>query len=356
VVAEDVLVSVPIADGFVVVTMPEGAETVNGRVQFTIPQIPLGESVNTVISLESPASYVDTLITGYYAESDDLVRAYGSLQILTMSGGSISIATARALAGSTVSIEGVAVMYAGGLYAGSTGTKFYIEDETGGVQIFAPGGIDDVQIAIGDRVRVTGVVTPYRDSIEIIPDDFMADIEILEQGVAWESSVIPIADYSADDEVIGRLNTIEGTAVRIEEFAYSYEIDIADEVGNITLLYIDKLTGVSAEAYEVGSQYRVTGISEYYSGRYQIYPRLQGDIAEVFPPVLAVVLTAPNSIPVDDVMDITITVHNYTDEPMTNIQIHTNPPEGATLGEILDGGILESGTIFWHIDELAGAG
>jgi predicted extracellular nuclease len=349
-------ISIPIATHFELFSMPDGAELTDGRLMWNIPQMAANGSQTAEIRLRSPFSYIDTLIKGAFATTDGYVITFAPLKMVAMAGGSVPIATARTLEGSTVSIEGVATMYTGGLYAGSTGTKFYIEDETGGVQVFVPGGLDELQVTIGDRLRVTGVVTLYRDSIEVIPDDFSTDIELIEQGAAWEATTIPIAEYQLDDEVIGRLTTIEGTAVRIEEFTYSYEMDIADEAGNITLLYIDKLTGVSAEPYDVGSQYQVTGISEYYSGRYQIYPRLQGDISEQFPPILKIDLDAPNNVFVAGEMDVTITVQNYTDETMTNVQIRTSLPQGAVLSEILDGGVLESGTIVWNVEELSADG
>ena len=352
----NITISIPIASHFELLSLPDGAEMVDGRFIWNITEMAANDSQTAEIGLKSPFSYIDTLIKGSSATADGVITTFAPLTTIAMAGGSVPIATARTLEGSTVSIEGVATMYTGGLYAGSTGTKFYIEDETGGVQVFAPGGLEELHIAIGDRVRVTGEVTLYRDSIEVIPDDFSADIELIEQGAAWEPTTIPIAEYQLDDAVIGRLTAIEGTAVRIEEFTYSYEMDIADEEGNITLLYIDKLTGVSAEPYDVGSHYRVTGISEYYSGRYQIYPRLQTDIAEIFPPILLITLDAPNNVYEGGEMDVTITVHNYTSEAMSNLQIRTTPPEGAALLAVLDEGVLESGTIFWNIAELAGDG
>ncbi|MCP4419115.1 MAG: hypothetical protein GY805_21070, partial [Chloroflexi bacterium] len=352
----NITVSIPIAPYFELLVLSNGAELANGRLSWNIPELAANASQTAEIRLNSPFTYVDTLLKGSFVAADGRLTTFGPVQLIAMAGGSVPIGTARTLEGSTVSIEGVATMHTGGLYAGSTGTKFYIEDETGGVQVFVPGGIDDVQVTIGDRIRATGVVTLYRDSIEVIPDDFSTDIELIESGATWESTTIPIADYQLDDEIIGLLTTIEGTAVRIEEFSYSYEMDIADAEGNITLLYIDKLTGVSAEPYDIGNQYSVTGISEYYSGRYQIYPRLQTDIAEIFPPILTIDLDAPNNVSEAGEMDVTITVHNYTSETMSNVQIRTNPPQGAVLAEILDDGVLESGTIFWNIAELAADG
>ena len=181
-----VKVVIPIPDYFAILELPPGAAVEDGKLVWSIGQIAPRDSLSAFITLQSPYTYIDTIFGGYYAEADGRMRVYGPPQIVSVVGGSIPIATARALAGSKVSIEGVTTMYTGGLFAGSTATKFYIEDETGGVQVYVPGGTNDVAVAIGDRVRVTGVVTPYRDSIEIIPSDFTTDIEMLESGVEWE--------------------------------------------------------------------------------------------------------------------------------------------------------------------------
>ncbi|KAA3656799.1 MAG: hypothetical protein DWQ04_30050, partial [Chloroflexi bacterium] len=358
--AEDVFVGVPVSDAFNVLALPDGAVIKNSRIEFVISTIGVGESVTAVAQIESPATYLDTIIGGYYAESDNLLRAYGPLQMLTMSGGSIPIATARTLEGNTVSVEGVAVMYTGGFYAGSTSTKFYIEDESGGVQVYVPGGIDDVAISIGDRVQVTGEVTYYRDTVEVVPNDFVSDIEVVEQGAEWEPTAIAIDDYKVDDDVIGRLTTIAGTAVRIEEFTYSYEMDIADETGNIITLYIDKLTGISTEIYDVGSQYSVTGISEFYSGRYQIYPRVQDDIQQVFPPELLVSQSGPLSVLPGEEVVFEITAVNHTDSLLTNVVITAVSPASTEISTISEGGEIQNndGTVgmTWMVPELAANG
>ena len=86
---------------------------------------------------------------------------------MTVAGGAIPIATARTLKGETVTIEGIANMYTDGFYAGSTGTKFYLQDGTGGIQAYCPGGKDLVHVSVGDRVRATA--TRLRSYLLSIP-------------------------------------------------------------------------------------------------------------------------------------------------------------------------------------------
>ena len=104
--------------------------------------------------LRSPWNYGSFSLAGYYVESADWVmRMYGAPVPVTIAGGAIPIGTARALVGKKVTVEGIATMYTGGYYAGSTGTKFYLEDETGGIQVYCAEGKDAVHVKIGDRVR-----------------------------------------------------------------------------------------------------------------------------------------------------------------------------------------------------------
>ncbi|MFQ5437128.1 MAG: lamin tail domain-containing protein, partial [Anaerolineae bacterium] len=132
----DVLVSAPVSANFVVAEMPEGAELADGRVQWTIPQIEADGSATAVVSLQAPYTYVDTLMHNAFAQADGLLAVFAPPQTITMAGGAIPIANARELVGSTVSVEGIATMYTGGFFAGSTGAKFYLEDESGGIQVY----------------------------------------------------------------------------------------------------------------------------------------------------------------------------------------------------------------------------
>ncbi len=352
----DVLVSVPVADHFEVAALPEGVERVNGRVQWTIPQIEVDGRATAVISLQSPYTYVDTLMHSAFAQADGLLAAYAPPRLITMAGGAIPIAAARELVGSVVSVEGIATMYTGGFYAGSTGTKFYLEDETGGIQVYVPGGKGRVNIGIGDRVRATGTIEVYRDSLELIPDVALTDVEVITAGeMDWPATEISLTASQSDDAVLGRLNRVSGTAVRIDEFSFSYEIDLMDEAGNVTLVYIEKDTGITAEPLELGKQYQVTGISEFYSNARQIKPRLQSDIAEIFPPELMIGLTAANNVLPGEIIEYAIAVFNYTDAPLTNVRVMAVAPEIAEI-VALNEGVAADGVIEWLIDELAADG
>lgn len=327
----EVLVSLPLAEGFLEVNLPPGAELVNGRVTWKIDGIDAGETHSDVLMLSAPFVNVDTYVGGYYAETPNLARAYGPPQILQMADSAIPIAVARSLPeGSEVTVEGVVTMYPGGFFAGSSSAKFYVEDETGGVQIFADGGRFDVAVNLGDLVRVNGRTELFRDSLEVIPEDNLTDIELLESpGPVPEPTEITIEDNETDDAVLGRLNVVEGTARRIDELTYHYEIDLEDESGYRTLLYIEKDTGVNADGLCVGCNYRVSGISELVSGVRQLKPRLPSDIVEIYPPVLRLEAFAPTNILPGETMPVTITAVNHSGTPMTGVLITTEMADGS---------------------------
>ncbi|MFN2189118.1 MAG: lamin tail domain-containing protein, partial [Candidatus Promineifilaceae bacterium] len=353
--ASGVIASIPVPPGYGVIELPDGAREVDSRIEWPVGDLPDGESTIGNILLRSPFTYSDALVRGYYVEADAVPAVFGPLRYVSVAGGSIPVVNARELVGNIVTVEGTATMYTGGFFAGTTGTKFYMEDETGGIQVYVPGGAGLVDVSIGDRVRVTGEIEPYRDSLELVPGDIPADIEILEPGAAEPApSPITVADNERNDAVIGMLNVIEGTVTQIEELTYDYQLQLMDESGESTLVLIEKQTGVTAEPLDVGQQYKITGISEYYSGAKQIKPRLQSDLEQVFPPVLMLELKAANSVLPGEVLTYTITATNHKPEELTDVHIVANLPEleREFLYLLLDGGYELDEELVWIIDKL----
>jgi uncharacterized repeat protein (TIGR01451 family) len=355
----DVRVLFPIPADFNVISLPTGGSQSDGWIEWTITELAVGATATDIITLQSAWTYLTTLVRGCYVEASDWpLRTYGPPLPLAIEGGAIPIGTARTLKGETVTIEGIATMYTGGFYSGSTGTKFYLEDETGGIQVYCPGGMGLVNVDVGDRVRVTGGIEVYRDSMEIVPNTYPDDVEVIERGgTEWEARPITLQAAGSDESLLGRLVVVEGTAGRVQEFTYSYEIDLLDDQGFILLVYIEKDTGVSVEPLEAGKSYRMIGISEIYDGTWQLKPRLQTDLVEIFPSELMLEMSARNSALPGEMITYTLTAYNHTDAPLTNVRIVATPPtEGAFVAEVLDGGEQKGTAIIWVIPELAGEG
>jgi uncharacterized repeat protein (TIGR01451 family) len=352
----DVRVVAPIPAGFEVLSTPEGGSHADGWFEWILGELAEGATETGTIRLQSPWTYLSTRIQGAYVEAADWpMRTYSPLASLAVEGGAIPIATARTLTGKTVTVEGVAGMYTDGFYAGTTGTKFYLQDPTGGIQVYCPGGMGLVEVQVGDWVRVTGGIEIYRDSVEIVPSTYPDDVEVIEGG-GHEPEPTPatLRQATSDASLLGQLVVVEGTATRSEEFTYSYEVDLMDDQGELALVYIDKITGVTAEPLDLGKRYRVTGILELYNGIWEVQPRFQTDLAEIFPPELMLEMRARNSVLPSEIITYTLSATNHTAAPLTSVRIAASPPlEGVSVAEVLDGGNQQGGLLVWTLSELA---
>jgi predicted extracellular nuclease len=247
-------------------------------------------------------------------------------------------------------------IYTGGLYAGS-GVKFYLEDETGGIQVYVPGGSGSVDVPMGAFVRVKGIPQPYRGAIELVPST--SDVLILKQpeaSIPKEPSLRNIDEMLGEKEnFAGELVTISGEVTRVEEFSYSYELDLlqADAVMGV---YVDKLTLINVEAIEVGQYYQITGIAEMLDDEMQIYPRVQDDLVEIQPPAVTMEVDLPVNYSAGENFTLGITVTNYLSESVHDLQLFLEMPEGFTPEDISEGGKLEQGNVTWNLAELSGKG
>ncbi|MDY7079363.1 MAG: lamin tail domain-containing protein [Chloroflexota bacterium] len=329
------------------------------RVQWTLAEMADGDTVSRRVTVEAPQTYATLMARDYSVQASDWPQpALGAPVRTHVEGGIIPIAAARSLSliGKLVTVEGVTTMYTGGYYAGTNNAKFYIQDESGGIQIqcFDDSGTPPV-VVLGERVRVTGEVGVYRNSMQIVPTSNLDDVVILGQEETIPPQEVTVAQAAGNPAVSGRLIVATGQAIRVEEFTYSYEIDLADDQGHIALVYVDKLTGMGLEIeqVEIGHQYTIAGISEMYDDIFQLKPRIPSDIVEVFAPVLAVEANAPHNVLPGETFDYTITVLNHTDVPFTGVVItSTLPAQNGVLAAIKDGGELEDTTLRWAIPTL----
>lgn len=319
------------------------------------------ETVSASITAQAPWTYVTTRIANYYVQAEDWTTpAYGAPVYTSIAGGSIPIETARTLLNKEVAVEGIATMYTGGYYAGGGNTKFYLEGEDAAIQVWIPGGDGEVEVAIGDRVKVQGVPTLYRGTIELIVND-PDNVEILkaaDEDSLWEPAQVSILEVIDGAETLpAHLVQVEGQILRAEEFTYSYEIDLAGEDGNILNLYLDKQTGINLEMVELEDYYAIAGILEVRDGRLQLYPRQQSDLGKIYPPVLTLTLDAPNTVEYDEVFTVTLTATNHTPDRMTGVDISVALPQNVWVEEVLDEGTLMPNNRFrWWIHELDGDG
>ena len=351
-------VELPIPSEFTVIEFPSAITLSEGIAAWTISELSPSAEEMTQITLEVPWTYFTTAFRSYYAHSSvDGTYAFGEPYWISVSSGSVPIGVARSLIGSVATIEGVATMYTGGYYSGGGNVKFYLEDDSGGVQIYVPTGEGALDVPINTTIQARGVMTLYRGAIELIPDT-PGDVEVLALGEAPEATPVTLRLAAHDNENLpGRLVEVEGTASRIEEFSYSYEIDLVDDEGFVLSLYVDKLTEMTTETLEEGRLYQASGIMEIRDGRMQLNPRQQDDLVELFPPVVQISIDAPNTIQSGEIITITINASNHTPEAVEGLQIWAPlNVEGARFVEALDDGEVSADLLKWTVPELPGNG
>ena len=355
----DVELSFTVPASLTVTTASDDGHVEGQSVLWTLGTLAAGETVERVVTVETPATYVSLIAHQLMAQAADWPRPAFSAPVRTqVEGGIMPIGTARALMGANVTVEGIATMYTGGYYAGTNNAKFYIQDETGGIQIqcFDEDGTPPT-IALGDRVQVTGEVGIYLNSMQIVPNDNVAGIVVLEQVEPLPAQELTVEQTLDDPTIVGQYVSATGQAIRIEDFTYSYEIDLADDLGNVLLVYVDKLAllDLAVEGMDVGHQYTVAGVAEMYDDLLQLKPRTADDLLEVFPPVLAVAGDTLVNVPPGATLPYTLTVYNHTDAPFTNIVVTSSlPAENAVLADVSDGGIVEESVLVWTIPSLPG--
>jgi DNA/RNA endonuclease YhcR with UshA esterase domain len=358
--AENVQVEFPVSKELGIV-QAERFNMVGESAFWQVGNLAAGETLNTEIILSAPLTFTTIVTHSYSIFADNFpVRSFGGPIQTVIEGGSIPIQVAKGLLGEEVIVEGISTMYTGAFYAGSGNHKFYIQDETGGVMAYVPGAEGKLDVPIGARVRIRGTIEIYRGAFEIIPAQ-PDHVEILELQ-ADDSSIQPIQlsieqAIKEKGNLAGLLALVEGTVARVEEFAFSFELDMIDEQGQLLTLYIDKGTNISVETVESGHRYRITGIFEIYDKSMDLYPRQQSDLVEVFPPVLLIEANSSNTVEQEGLFTVTITVSNHTPNPLTNLRITASlPSKGARFENILNDGFVSDNMFVWDIPAMGGNG
>jgi predicted extracellular nuclease len=354
--------SSPYRDLHIVVPLPSELDVSPLQADFTlqddiaiwmIDSLPKGESSRAALLLDAPWAYFDLEFSNIHAElPDQSTFVFAETRRVQIEGGTIPIVVARDLIRSEVIVEGIASMYTGGYFAGSGNVKFYMEDQSDGVQVWVPSGEGSLDVPLGARVRVRGQMDLYRGARELVTST-PEDVQILSLEDPPEPLEISIQQAVHDEgELAGRLVSMQGTATRVEEFSYSYEMDLVDDAGNLITLYIDKQTDLSGEAFEAGRQYQATGILENTDDRIQLYPRIAGDLQEVFPPVVRIETDAPITVNRNQDFEITFKIYNNTLEPKSDLELWFEMPPEIQLIRTQEHAETADHEIRWQLPEI----
>lgn len=354
---KDPVLLLPLPDHIYLQAGSTGFNVDGNLLSASVPTLGEGESYQGVIPLEAELTFSEFSIHNVNLQTESWpLPAFSGPVYGEIGGGAIPIATARELIDQEVVVEGTSTMYVGGFYAGS-GAKFYLEDDSAGVQVYVAGAGNSLVVPLGSTVRVRGKITIYRDSIELVPssEDF---VEILESGSdagLKTPAEIEIAQVnSSPEDLPGKLIAVEGRVARIEEFSYSYEIDLFDDSGNLVSLYLDKETGISIEEIEADQYYRMTGIMEILDGNLLLYPRLQSDLVRVYEPGLAIQVHTPTTAVPGEPFEVVYTLNNHSPEPDQNLVISAWVDPQLEVLEVSDQGRYTGSRVIWDRSKVEG--
>ncbi|HEY9076008.1 MAG TPA: endonuclease/exonuclease/phosphatase family protein [Anaerolineaceae bacterium] len=362
---QQVTATIPLPEILKLEALPDGASRAGETLTWIIPTLANQENRMLKLSALAPWTYTTIQIANYFVQAENwLVKGYGGVARMRVEGGVIPINVARSLDGAEVTIEGIATAYTGAYFAGNGNNKFYLTDGTGGIQVQVFGGERVVSVKIGDQVRVRGKISNYRDSMQIAPIRLPDDVKIIAPAVSGQApkpTAVPLKQATEDRQKLpGSLIQVEGAITRVEEFTYSYEIDLAGEQGSLLTMYIDKQTNIGVDTFESGQRLRATGILDGRDAKWMLYPRLQADLEQVYPPEVRLEIQAPNTIAPNGSVTVTLAVYNHMTSPATDLQVSFPIPQNAKVESIQDGGKVEdingNTVASWKIPALAGNG
>lgn len=179
----------------------------------------------------------------------------------------------------------------------TTRTSMYIQDETGGINVYYSGSYIDFNE--GDLVRIKGTILIYNGLTEISPSS-NSDIVLLGRSSAPEPYDIPQGHRLAE-HLEGLLVKVTGT---VANTPYSSGSGKAFTIYSGTApidVYAYNTTGIDLSGVVPGSVYTIYGIvgqydaTEPYTSGYQLLPRFQSDIVSVTPPGTGEELTLKTS-------------------------------------------------------------
>ncbi|WP_284140774.1 5'-nucleotidase C-terminal domain-containing protein [Virgibacillus sp. LDC-1] len=192
--------------------------------------------------------------------------------------GEYSIADARQLAdGTEVIVEGIVLV---DNVAISTGTQFttYIQDATGGINLYNYNQGQLANVQKGDKVRVTGVLDSYRGLKEVVP----TTIEVIDSGLPLPApkslTLAQLQDPAVAETYEGQLVTVNGFINNIptSPAGGGYNVSFIDQDFHGTTLRVMEnaldITQVASDHW-----YDVTAIVSQYDS-YQLIPTEQADI------------------------------------------------------------------------------
>ncbi len=165
----------------------------------------------------------------------------------------------------------------------SAGYRLLLDDGTGSVTVLLWNDLYRAlpapsSLRAGAELEVTGEVSLYRNSLEVIPVR-PRDV-VLRTG---SPSAHPLSIGALADQPLGATVTVEGAVVGAESFQNGFRLTLDDGTGQVVLLLwlsvYDELPDPAG--LQTGAQVRATGELEEYQGQREIVPARGPDVAVI---------------------------------------------------------------------------
>lgn len=180
--------------------------------------------------------------------------------------------------GDTVTVEGI-VTAAQGTFRSD---NMYIQDATSGIQVFNVA--TDVNAALGDRVRVTGLLGVFNDEKQIVRFSTTSPPVVVKIGTATVPTPVVLnctqLNSLADEGELATLQNV--TVTSVPTTGTSYNITVTDASNVTCQVRVDGNVGQSVPRsfWEVGARYNLTGVIGQFRGTAQLKVRGTSDIAK----------------------------------------------------------------------------
>lgn len=210
-------------------------------------------------------------------------------------------------------------------FRGGAGYEFYIQDATGGMNIFSFSDVDNYQATEGDNITVRGEVLQFRGLTEVEPDEIILN----SQG----NAIVPPTDVDAPSEASeSQLIRLTGYSIvdpsewTTGSGGFGFEVVISDGVNNVVMLIdsdteLYNLPAPSGVLDIVGVSNQRSGTSAPFLDGYRIIPCSAADFTpstSINDPVLALqVQVFPN--PATDRLQVNTGDIDFTEWRLVNV-------------------------------------
>jgi hypothetical protein len=244
---------------------------------FELDDIPVGtHDVYVVATTEEIGDVVvcrNPLQASVYRDAQAFVSPIGTVACI------IDIAEAKELDNNELAVVVGTITAEPGVYRAN---NMYIQDETGGIQVF--GVTNTTGLARGDRVEVRGLMGAFNGEIQL---DEQIVVEDLGAGTPITPEVLPLGEAGGItdnlDPRVGTLVTVEAVSVGafgVGGQATNANMTRGDETG-LLRLDVNAATTIGTDFFETGVCYDITGVLGIFQGVTQLKPRDRGDVDEV---------------------------------------------------------------------------